>query len=601
VVAAASAGGACVTPGVAALPPAALPISARGALLLKVDAAWSPNRLDWATAPPFAYLPVVALRRSAPALVPRAGGTELDISGSGFKGLLGEPGLPLSPVCEFLADDAVVATSPLRVASDELAHCTAPTWPEAEASLTSVRALRVALAGGRARSGALPGALRYMESALVVEAATPYFARAGTELTVRGSGFFLSSAMACGFGQPVVAQTEAYLASPDELVCGVPDLLLGGRDAEWNVSVSLNGVDFSASFATIMVGAAESQAVQRLAAERLGLPAEQGEQAVVVGSVDPALGDLRGGTSLTVRGSGFAKSSTSPTRCRRSVSSSRRTNTRPSPKSPSRRAWWATPCSSICPCRRSWTPRRAQARHAGALPARGPIWPGRGPLAVSVLVQALRGAGGARCRERARARLPRAAALMRAALGASEGELSADEATVGVALVDSHGGTVAAVRFAYEPPIQALAIEPAFFASRGHLVRSVWLGLPGLGRASVPLRDSLYALRGLVDLDALAREQEPHHLDVPVLRRQDERRVPALRGLVHVDVLVREQEPHHLDVTVLRREDERRDPVLQGLVDLDALAREQEPHHLDVTVLRRDYQSAPWPRSARSC
>ena len=69
------------------------------------------------------------------------------------------------------------------------------------------------------------------------------------------SWFFLSSAMACGFGQPVVAQTEAYLASPDELVCGVPDLLLGGRDAEWNVE-STYGVDLSASFATITVGAA---------------------------------------------------------------------------------------------------------------------------------------------------------------------------------------------------------------------------------------------------------------------------------------------------------------------------------------------------------
>jgi hypothetical protein len=58
-----------------------------------------------------------------------------------------------------------------------------------------------------------------------------------------------------------------------------------------------------------------------------------------------------------------------------------------------------------------------------------------------------------------------------------------------------------------------------------------------------------------------------------------------MRGLVDVDALAREQEPHHLDVTLLRREVQCRYPTRRALVDLDALAREQESHH-DVPVLR---------------
>jgi hypothetical protein len=72
---------------------------------------------------------------------------------------------------------------------------------------------------------------------------------------------------------------------------------------------------------------------------------------------------------------------------------------------------------------------------------------------------------------------------------------------------------------------------------------------------------------------------------VAVLRRHVQRCGPLLRGFVDLDALAREQEPHHLDLTALRREEQRRGPLLRGLVDLDALAREKEPHHLDVTVL----------------
>ncbi len=81
-------------------------------------------------------------------------------------------------------------------------------------------------------------------------------------------------------------------------------------------------------------------------------------------------------------------------------------------------------------------------------------------------------------------------------------------------------------------------------------------------------------------LDGLAREQELHHVQVPVLRRRVQRRGPARRGLVKLDVVTREQEPHHLDVAVLRRHEQRCGPVLRGQVDLDALARKQKPHHV---------------------
>jgi hypothetical protein len=41
-----------------------------------------------------------------------------------------------------------------------------------------------------------------------------------------------------------------------------------------------------------------------------------------------------------------------------------------------------------------------------------------------------------------------------------------------------------------------------------------------------------------------------HHIDVTLLRRHVQRREAVRIGLVHIDVLVREQEPHHLDVTL---------------------------------------------------
>jgi hypothetical protein len=48
-----------------------------------------------------------------------------------------------------------------------------------------------------------------------------------------------------------------------------------------------------------------------------------------------------------------------------------------------------------------------------------------------------------------------------------------------------------------------------------------------------------------------------------------------VRGLVDLDALAREEEPYHLDVTVLQRDHQGREAVLRGLIDLDALARKK--------------------------
>ena len=72
-----------------------------------------------------------------------------------------------------------------------------------------------------------------------------------------------------------------------------------------------------------------------------------------------------------------------------------------------------------------------------------------------------------------------------------------------------------------------------------------------------------------------------------------ESRPAVRRSPVGLDVRVREQEPHHLEVADVRRENQRRGPDLRRLVDLDVLAREQEPHHLDVAFLRQCSAVAP--------
>jgi hypothetical protein len=83
---------------------------------------------------------------------------------------------------------------------------------------------------------------------------------------------------------------------------------------------------------------------------------------------------------------------------------------------------------------------------------------------------------------------------------------------------------------------------------------------------------------------ASAREQEPHHLDVAVLRRGHQRRVPGQRGLVDLDALAREQEPHHVGPPEVRRPDKRRAASLVGLVHIAPLA-EQPRHELRVASL----------------
>ncbi len=57
--------------------------------------------------------------------------------------------------------------------------------------------------------------------------------------------------------------------------------------------------------------------------------------------------------------------------------------------------------------------------------------------------------------------------------------------------------------------------------------------------------------------------------------------------VTNLDALAREQDLHHLDMTLMRRHYQRRGPVRRALVDFDALAREQEPHHLGQPEVRR--------------
>ena len=59
-------------------------------------------------------------------------------------------------------------------------------------------------------------------------------------------------------------------------------------------------------------------------------------------------------------------------------------------------------------------------------------------------------------------------------------------------------------------------------------------------------------------------QQCPHHFDMAVLRRLDQRRAPIVGGGV-VEVGMRfQQRPHHFDIAALRRLDQRRAPVVGG-------------------------------------
>jgi hypothetical protein len=105
----------------------------------------------------------------------------------------------------------------------------------------------------------------------------------------------------------------------------------------------------------------------------------------------------------------------------------------------------------------------------------------------------------------------------------------------------------------------------------------------------------------------LASTSRKKGLDVTLLRRHVQRRGPVLRGLVDLDALVREQEKRpRRDLSGTRLSAPWPRPPPNLLVDLDALMCEQEPHHLDVTVPRREHQRraasrAAAPRASLSC
>ncbi|GMH66707.1 hypothetical protein TL16_g04487 [Triparma laevis f. inornata] len=235
-----------------------------------------------ASGPLFRYLDVMLVDRIVPASGSHLGGTRVHVYGDGF---LNEKDL----VCVFGTE-----TSTATFISEGVIECGSPAWDGSGALSVSVASLDDSVRTFRSMAK-----FSYFGQPHVESVSPSWGSRSGgTVVTVVGSSFDASidgslndarnHQVLCRFGADAHAVPARYLTS-QTVVCESPmakgDVVVGSGDAEVALEVSLNG-GFDWTISGISFTYTEKM---RLA------------------SLSPARGGIKGGTSVTILGTGFSE------------------------------------------------------------------------------------------------------------------------------------------------------------------------------------------------------------------------------------------------------------------------------------------------------
>ena len=224
---------------------------------------------------PFTYQQAVSVTLVGPSSsAPTVGGTAITLSGNGFDNT--------SSLACYFGDERVGAT----FLSASQIMCVAPAVAQAGSVPLHV--------SNNGVERALAGTFEFFEHPLL-SGVSPSFGKASSVVTVLGSGFTNTSSLACRFNDN--ATVQATFVNATAIKCKAPAASEGwgedkGAHVVHQVKVTLNGIDFCTSAVPFLVHSISSEA----------------------STVQPRSGSVKGGTLVTVQGSGFPQ--TKELRCR---------------------------------------------------------------------------------------------------------------------------------------------------------------------------------------------------------------------------------------------------------------------------------------------